>query len=164
MKNTHNIDDDIDGHKLLAMLRQTHDSVLRIRQAELRKFNLTPEQAAALVNINALGKEATITELARCLFRKSNSITVLIMRMEKRGLVKKTRDRYKKNTVRLSLTRQGNECLQRAIVRDSFNTFLNKLPARKRKQLWSLLRNLRSYALGYLQMDIDTYSTFFDNQ
>jgi DNA-binding MarR family transcriptional regulator len=162
MRKTTKIEENVDGHRLLAMLRQTHDAVLRIRQVELRKFNLTPEQSAALVNIHALGKDATITELARRLFRKSNSITVLVMRMEKRGLLKKTRDRYKRNTVRLTLTKKGQACLKKAVTRDSFNDFVGDFPLRKRQQLWVLLEQLRNHAMGHLNMDSNAYSDFFN--
>ena len=150
-----------DGHMLLGVLRQTHDAVLKIRQNELKKYGLSPEQSAALMNIKVLGKNASIVELSRRLFRKSNSTTVLVMRLEKRGLIKKTRDKHRKNTIRLTLTREGNKCLQRAVREDSFNDIINEFDHEKRKQLCELLGQLRDHALDYLHVDMETYSDFF---
>lgn len=76
--------DRADVQMLLGLLRQTHDAVLKIRQNELKKFGLTPEQSAALMNIKALGGDASIVELSRRLFRKPNSTTVLVTRLEKK--------------------------------------------------------------------------------
>ncbi len=147
-------------HILLGLLRQTHDAVLKIRQNELRKYGLTPEQNAALMNISAMDNEASIVELSRRLFRKSNSTTVLVMRLEKRGLIKKTRDRYRKNTVRLSLTPLGKKYLQRAVREDSFDDIINEFEAEKRKQLCDLLEQLRDHALDYLHVDMEPFPEF----
>jgi DNA-binding MarR family transcriptional regulator len=152
--------DSADAHVLLGLLRQTHDAVLKIRQNELRRYGLTPEQTAALMNIKAMGKEASIVELSRRLFRKSNSTTVLVMRLEKRGLVKKTRDKYRRNTVRLSLTGEGKKYMERAIREDDFNAVMNELEEEKRKQLCELLEQLRDHALDYLHVDLEPFPEF----
>jgi DNA-binding MarR family transcriptional regulator len=149
-----------DGHLLLGLLRQTHDVVLKIRQNELRRYGLTPEQSAALMNVKALGDKASIVELSRRLFRKSNSTTVLVKRLEKRGLIRKTRDKYRKNTIRLSLTIQGQKCLQKAMREDDFNQVINKFEDKKRRQLCLLLEQLRDHALGTLGIDLESYSDF----
>jgi DNA-binding MarR family transcriptional regulator len=150
---------DTGGHSLLAMLRQTHDVILKLRQRELRKHDLTPEQASALMVIHTLGSRATTAEISRRLFRESNSITVLLRRMEKRGLISKRPDTRRKNVIRISLTRKGTGSYHDALEIDDFNHVVGKMKAEDRGKLLSLLEVLRNSALEDMRIDIDTYST-----
>ena len=153
-------DDSLSGHRLLAMLRQTHDIILRLRQRELRKYNLTPEQASALMVIHALGNKATTAEISRRLLRESNSMTVLLRRMENRGLISKRPDTHRRNVIRISLTRKGTEAYQNALKIDNFNHVVSKMKIEDRRKLWSLLEILRNAALEDMKIDIASYSDF----
>jgi len=88
--------DDNSSIKLLAMIRQTSDALIKVRQKELKKFGITPEQSGALAVIYALEGQATAAELSRVLFRKPNSMTILLRRLEKQGMIKKTLTNIKK--------------------------------------------------------------------
>lgn len=151
---------DIGGHSLLAMLRQTHDIIIKLRQRELRKYGLTPEQAGALMVVHALGNKATTAEISRRLFRESNSMTVLLRRMEKRGLISKRPDAHRKNVIRISLTKKGTEAYHGALEIDDFNRVISKMKTEDRRKLWSLLELLRNNALEDMRIDIDSYSDF----
>ena len=150
----------LSGHRLLAMLRQTHDVIVKLRQRELRKYELTPEQAAALMVIHALGNKATTAEISRRLFRESNSMTVLLRRLENRGLISKRPDTHRKNVIRIGLTKMGTEAYHNALKIENFNHVVGKMKAEDRKKLWSLLETLRNYALEDMRIDIDSYSDF----
>jgi DNA-binding MarR family transcriptional regulator len=152
----------VESYRLLQLLRYTADAIHRAREYELKKYKITPEQAGALVCILSLGNNATQAELSRWLFRLPNSITILINRMEKLGLVKKTPDKKRKNIMRLSLTKKGYEAYLHSIEFKAFHPIIEVLPESKRRELWTLLQTIREKAFQNLNLDIDTYSGCFD--
>jgi DNA-binding MarR family transcriptional regulator len=152
----------VESYRLLQLLRYTADAIHRSREYELKKYNLTPEQAGALVCILSLGNKATQAELSRWLFRLPNSITILINRMEKLGLVKKTPDKKRRNINRLSLTKKGYEAYQNSIEFQAFHPIIDILPEAQRRQLWSSLQIIREKVFENLHLDIKTYSGCFD--
>jgi DNA-binding MarR family transcriptional regulator len=152
----------VESYRVFQLLRYTADAIHRAREYELKKYNLTPEQAGALVCILSLGDNATQAELSRWLFRLPNSITILINRMEKMGLVKKRPDKKRKNIVRLSLTKKGNEAYLHSIEFKAFGPIIEVLPEEKRQQLKSILETIRGKAFENLHLDIKTYSGCFE--
>lgn len=152
----------IESYRLFQLMRYTADAIHRAREYELKKFNLTPEQAGALVCILSLGNKATQAELSRWLFRLPNSITILINRMEKLGLVKKTPDKKRKNINRLSLTQKGYEAYQHSIEFQAFYPIIDILPEAEGRQLRASLQKIREKVFENLHLDIKTYSGCFD--
>jgi DNA-binding MarR family transcriptional regulator len=152
----------VENYRLFQLLRYTADAIHRAREYELKKYKLTPEQAGALVCILSLGNNATQAELSRWLFRLPNSITILINRMEKLGLVKKRPDKKRKNIMRLSLTKKGFEAYQHSIEFHAFHSVIDILPDKKRQELWSSLQLIREKVFENLHLDINTYSGCFD--
>ena len=76
--------------ELWVLLAQTRSVLYRVRQKELKQYNVSTEQSAVLFIIQAIGKKATPAEIARWLMRERNSVSSILGRMEKDGLVKKT--------------------------------------------------------------------------
>jgi DNA-binding MarR family transcriptional regulator len=152
----------IDSYRLFSLLRQTADSVLKAREAELKKYNLSPEQAAALVCIRSLDNKATPAELSRWLFRKRNSITILLNRMHKLGLINKRINKDRKNSITIKLTKKGYDAYQKSIEFLAFRSIIEVLPEEKRKQLWQLLQTIRLKVFKDLLLDVDAHSGFFN--
>lgn len=152
----------IESYRVFQLLRYTADAIHRAREYELKKYNLTPEQAGALVCILSLGNHATQAELSRWLFRLPNSITILINRMEKLGLVKKRPDKKRRNIIRLSLTKKGYEAYLHSIEFEAFYPIIEVLPAAKRQQLQAILETIRKKVFENLRLDIQTYSGCFE--
>lgn len=152
----------VESYRVFQLLRYTADAIHRAREYELKKYNLTPEQAGALVCILSLGNNATQAELSRWLFRLPNSITILINRMERLGLVKKRPDKKRKNIIRLSLTKKGYEAYLHSIEFEAFHPIIEVLPDEKRRQLQSILEIIRKKTFESLRLDIKTYSGCFD--
>ncbi|OGO07667.1 MAG: hypothetical protein A2Y92_01645 [Chloroflexi bacterium RBG_13_57_8] len=152
----------VDSYRLFSLLRQTADSVLKAREAELKKYNLSPEQAAALVCIRSLDNKATPAELSRWLFRKRNSITILLNRMQKLGLVSKTTNTDRKNSITIKLTPEGNEAYKKSIQFQAFFSIISVLPKKKQEQLWSLLQAIRLKVFQDLRLDVEAHSGFFN--
>lgn len=150
----------LDSYRLFHLLRQTADSVYKAREAELKKYKLTPEQAGALVCIRSLGNKATPAELSRWLFRKRNSITVLLNRMQKLGLVNKRVNNDRKNSITVSLTKKGYDAFKSSVEFQTFYRIIDVLPKKKRNQLWLLLQDIRLKIFEDLTLDVDAHSGF----
>jgi DNA-binding MarR family transcriptional regulator len=152
----------IDSYKLFHLLRQTSDAVHKTREVELKKYKISPEQAGALVCIYSLGNKATPAELSRWLFRERNSVTILLNRMHRLGLINKKADTKRKNIIRLSLTKKGYEAYKHSVEFRSFFPIMDVLPESKRKKLWSLLQIIRLKIFDELHVDARAYSGIFD--
>lgn len=157
-----NKDDLLDSYRLFTLLRQTADSVYKAREIELKKYNLSPEQAAALVCIRSLDNKATPAELSRWLFRKRNSITILLNRMQKLDLIKKMVNKDRKNSITIRLTEKGLDAYKKSIEFQTFYHITKVLPEKKRKQLWLLLQTVRLKVFEDLQLDVDAHSGIFN--
>jgi len=158
---SHSDEIDID-YRLLSRLRQATDAVFRVRQKDLKKLNITPEQAGALHLIHTFGNQATAFELSKISFRKPSSITMLLRRLERDGLINKTVDKRKKNVIRLSLTSKGQKCYAKVLEMGALSYVFSGLPYAKKKQLCSLLEMIRDNAWENLNVDVNSYSTLLE--
>jgi DNA-binding MarR family transcriptional regulator len=157
-----NPEDKIQKHQILSLLRLTADAAHRVREFELQKYGISPQQAAALICIHSLHDQATPAELSRWLFREPNSITILLNRMHKLGFIEKKADTKKRNQIRLSLTPKGYETYLKATEFKSFDNLLNVFPKSKRKQLCNLLMQVKEDIFQELRLDSKAYSRWLD--
>lgn len=79
---------DID-FQLWALLDHARRALVRAREIELSQFGITQEQAGLLHTLLDNGGSLTNAEIADIMIRQTNSVTTLVTRMEKIGLVKK---------------------------------------------------------------------------
>jgi DNA-binding MarR family transcriptional regulator len=148
MKDFPSADED---YKLWVLLGQTADATLRARQKELDQYGISTAEAAALFVIQAIGERATPAEITRWLLREPHTVTELLHRMEKGGLVTKTKDLERKNLVRVSITEKGRQAYQQSTKRKSIQKVISSLSQEERQQLRSYLERLRNKALGELR-------------
>jgi len=146
------------NYKLLTRLRQAKDAVHSVRQKELKKYGLTPEQAGALHIIHYFGNNATAFELSKALSRKPPALTILLRRLEKRQLIKKTADKNKKTTIRLSLTKKGHDLYHKALELPLLSDIFCKLSVDEKEHLCTVLELLRDTALGKSNIDVDSFT------
>jgi len=141
-------------NNLWLLLQQTRDTIATARGKELGKYGLSNIESALLFAISAIyadgSQQATPTEISRWLFRKPHSISALVRRMEKKGLVTCTHDLGKKNLVRIALTDEGRKAYRQSTKRVSIRKALSSLSEEERRQLWSCLKVLRDATLKQL--------------
>jgi len=93
------------------------DNLLRQCQDQIcGEYGLSVEQYSVLIVINYAGGSARITDIARWLIRSTNSVTMIVDRMVKAGLVKRTRDRVDRRVVKVTATTKGNAAVKQAHV------------------------------------------------
>lgn len=135
---------------LWLLLVQTRDAIHKAREKELRQFAILPMQAEVLFIVQALGKVATPTQVSRRLFRETHSVSGIINRMEKAGLVRRVKDLGRKNLVRIVITETGQQALRQATKREAIHSIMSSLSRKERQQLRSCLEKLRGKALTKL--------------
>jgi len=91
----------------------TYMTLERARELELGKVGLTIPQAGVLYFLKTSKEPLTPMKLSRRMNRQPHTISALLTRMEAQGLVKTTKDLDRKNWVRVSLTKKGDEAFKR---------------------------------------------------
>ncbi len=145
---------DVDNsYNLWLLLHQVTDIIFYAREQELKEHDLPGMQAEVLFAIKAIGDKATPAEIARWLFRRPHSVSGILDRMDKAGLVRKSKDLDRKNLVRISLTEKGEKAFTQALKRASIHKIISALNDDQKKQLQSLLDILRSKGLKELGLN-----------
>ena len=143
-----------DYYRLWLLLSQTRSAVFKVRHKKVGQY-LHPNQAAALVSIWALEGQVTPAALSRRLFLEPHTVSELIIRMGKKGLVTKRKDAKKGNTVRVSITTKGRQVCRRVMGQELIRDILSSLTEEQREQLWSSLSTLYREALKELGIEDD---------
>ena len=144
---------DDQDYKLWGLLHQVKHAIARARGRELSRYGITNTKAAALFVIQAIGHQATPSEISRWLFREPHSVSNLLSRMEKEGLITKANDLDRKNLIRVALTDKGHQLYNQSAKRESIHWIMSSLSDEERRQLLSFLTTLRRRALQKLGID-----------
>ena len=150
MKNLSSVDED---YNLWVLLHQTTDAALRARQKELDQFDISVIEVGVLLVIQAIGEKATPSEISRRIFREPHTVSALLNRMEKKGLVRMTQDLDRKNLVRVSITQKGHQAYDKSTGRKSIYKIISSLSEEERQQLRSCLEKLRTKAFKELTVE-----------
>ena len=93
------------------LCHQCHNLVSRCEEVMSNSRDITPEQHSVLMAIRYANDPVKPTDVARWLDRRTHSISLIIDRMQKRGLVKCIRDLPDRRSVRLVMTNKGEKGL-----------------------------------------------------
>lgn len=143
--------------RLWLLLHRVHDVVTLCEESILREYGLTPEQFAVLVSVKSDGGSLRPVDLALMLERSPNSVSMLIDRMVKAGLVRRTRDRKDRRAVNVTLTSKGAKALEPAAPADweFIQKILLTLPDEDRHALADTLEIVKCEAFAYLRPELD---------
>lgn len=125
------------------IMRNVGHLMERVRDRELAKYAINARQAGILRHIKVLGDKATPAQIARTMFKEPTSVSAMIIRMEKQGLVKRAKDCRKKNQVRVYLTEKGKKAHRDASRRESVKRIMSRLSQENREHLFVALLELR---------------------
>ena len=136
---------------LWVLLEQTRFAICRAKELELAKINLTVIQASVLYTLRVKGGEATQKEIAEFTMRQHHSVSTLINRMIKSGLLKKVKYSGDKGT-RIAMTEKGQE-LYNGITDVAIAMVFSTLAKEEKIKLAENLTILRAKARSMLGMD-----------
>jgi DNA-binding MarR family transcriptional regulator len=132
----------IDLWKLLDKSRFT---IARLRGIELAQFGLTIEQSSILQTLLENGGSLTTKELEEETMRQPNSISILVKRMVKMGLLRRERSKTRQRH-RIYLTQDGEDLIKKVTlvsIEMPFTSFTAEEKQQISKFLSKLLNNAR---------------------
>ena len=148
-----------ENEKTWVRLFRAYTVLERAREMELSRIGITLPQAAVLYFLGTARETLTPTKLARLTYKEPHTISGLLNRMEKQGLIKKTKDLKRKNLVRVSLAKKGEELFKRllservvinitsCLSKKELDT-LNELTDKLFERTIELLREMQPYPYG----------------
>jgi len=132
---------------LWLLLEQTRNAVYKARELELEQYGVSASQAGVMSVLDAMGGRTRPAEIARWLVREPHSISGLLTRMEKDGLLQRVPDPERRNAVSIVLTQKGQEICDKVFLRESVRQILSVLDDEQRRQLTDVLLIVRDRAL-----------------
>lgn len=135
---------------LWLLLLKTRRVLYRAREKELIPYDITPEQGEILFINRAKKGNVSQTEIARLMAREPHTISGIIQRMERKGLVKKYEDSKLKNIKRIDITKKGKQVLSRVDERVTINNIMSTLTEEEYSQLFLSLEKLLSAGIKEL--------------
>ena len=136
---------------LFVLFDQTRDTLIHAVKLELEQSKTNFAQCRILYVLTQKKNGMTQGDLAKWLLRNLNSVSTLINKMEREGLVKKTKNK-EDGKVYVTLTQQGSEVWDEVGERAILLTFA-VLSKEERKQLKVLLKRLWTEARNILGLD-----------
>jgi len=120
------------------------------------KYGITNEQWRVLACIKSRGPLRPI-DIASLLERAPNSVSMIVDRMVKGGLVRRTRDRKDRRTVFVSITNRGTEAVRPAVPAgwEFINKLLSSLSHDDQCALADALETLKCELTSYLNPEMD---------
>ena len=130
----------------------------------LREYGLTMEQYLVLATIKYRDAPMRITDVANWLERSTNSVTMIVDRMVKAGLLRRVRDRRDRRTVNVFLTSKAENALK--LANPAFWEFMQQgmspLSLKDKKAFAGLLETINYGLLEYLKPGADVKAMLRD--
>ena len=142
--------------RLLLLLSRAGDALNLCLDLVVSRYGISNEQARLLSCLKSSGPKRPV-EIATLLERAPNSVSMLVDRMVKAGLVRRTRDRKDRRGVFVSLTNKGNEAVEPAIpaIWEFMNRFLSAVSYDEQRALADTLETLKCELTSYLNPERD---------
>jgi len=140
---------------LWLLLTHARYAIFRAREKELQRYGVSPEQVSLLFVVQALGNKATPATLSRHIIRQPHTVSALVDRMARRGLVKKLKDLDRKNLVRVVMTEKGQKTFELSTKRGPIHRIMNTLNEEEKKTFRGYLERLLAKARKEIGLDQD---------
>jgi DNA-binding MarR family transcriptional regulator len=137
---------------LCILLDQTCNLMNNAIELELNHLKITQAQVRVLSMLSRQDRPVTLDELANWCLKEFNSVSTLINRMEKNGIVKKTKKKGDLKTY-IVLTEKGSVLYHQKVTERSIHLVLDKLSDTEKKQLDTILRKVRDTTRDMLGLD-----------
>ena len=143
--------------RLWFITHRTRDALRSCEDKVFGKYGLTTEQYSLLAIMKLLDGPVRPTDLARWLERKTNSVSMLVDRMVKAGLVRRVRDRRDRRAVRVVITSKGENALKPATIAgfEFIQEITSPLSHEDKRTFVSLHEMVKYKALEYLNPGMD---------
>jgi MarR family transcriptional regulator, organic hydroperoxide resistance regulator len=141
---------------LWLLMSHTRYAMFRSREKELQRYGISPEQVILLFHVLTLKNQATPASLARYLLRQPHTISALVDRMARKGLIKKIKDLDRKNMVRVVITEKGQKAFEKSKNRGSIHRIVGELSPEEKKRFCQYLERIYAQARKEIGLDADS--------
>jgi MarR family transcriptional regulator, organic hydroperoxide resistance regulator len=125
------------------LMRMVARLLQQVRAEELEPHGITIRQAAMLAGIKVLGAEATVVGIANYQMRDPSSVSNIIIRMERMGLVKRLVDPQNRRRVHVVMTRKGEDLYEKSLAQEAIKRVLSGLTEAQSDSMIEALTILR---------------------
>lgn len=142
--------------RLWLLLRRAGDALNLCLDLMYSKYGITNEQSGVLAAIKSRGPLKP-SDLASILERSPNSISMLVDRMVKANLVKRTRDRKDRRLVFVTMTDKGRQAIDPAVPEgwQLIHKVLSPLSYDQQRSLADMLETVRCELVQCLNPEMD---------
>jgi DNA-binding MarR family transcriptional regulator len=133
-------------YDLWTLISRVYHMIAKLRNMEMSKHGILPVQAYILFILSALGNDATPAEISRFVYQQRSSVSDILNRMVKQGLITKEKKSGGKGRVLVKMTEKGEKTLQISTQREHLHNVMSVLNEEKRRQFESALELLRDKA------------------
>jgi len=142
--------------RLWLLLRRVGDALMLCQDSVFSKYGLTTEQWGVLTTIKSRGPLRP-SVLALIMERSPNSMSMLIDRMVKAGLVRRTRDRKDRRVITVSLTSKAEKAVEPAVIAgwEFIHQILSPLSYDDQSALANMLETVKCELVSYLNPEMD---------
>ncbi|MBI4299667.1 MAG: winged helix-turn-helix transcriptional regulator [Chloroflexi bacterium] len=136
------------------MIRHIQDSMWKVTDRLAGRCGLSASQYITLFMVCSAKHPVKQADLGPWLFQEQNTISGLVSRMEKKGLIRRERSREDRRQVLIGPTAVGHELVRKAYeaICDISVDFLSSISMDEHEQLAALLTKLRAKAFTYLDI------------
>jgi DNA-binding MarR family transcriptional regulator len=137
---------------LYGLFDQTRETIFKAVELELGQYQMSTPQVKVMHMLAQGNGGMTLSELATGTVRELNSISTLIGRMQKKGLVKKVK-KPGEDKAYVTLTDRGKDIYNNTVSERSIYLIFDALSDDEKKKLGALLQKLQSKARDLLGLD-----------
>jgi len=134
---------------LWSLIGRVNHTIVLLRQKELSQYHIPVRQLHVLRTIQELGSKATLSDIATQVERETHVISKQAIRMEKDGLITRTKNTPKSNLLELELTEKGLEMAKMSGQGKSLDILFSSLSEEERLQIESILNKILIQAKEY---------------
>ena len=124
------------AYELWRLLSKVRRVIFKVRERELAKYGITPEQCGVLYIIKRADEPPSQLYISRIMMIEPHTMSGLVKRMELKGLLKRERNPRRKNVTRIIITEKGEEAYRISMAkRESISNIMLGLPEEELEQL-----------------------------
>jgi len=141
----------MDDYAIWGKITEVYDLICKARSAELRKLGLTAEQSKILRVLMVESGTSTINQISDITLKRHNTISLIVKRMEKVGLVKREK-RPSSNQYQITITDKGKRLFE-TMPLNSIDMIFTTLSPDEKEVLVATLEKLDKKARYVLGLD-----------
>jgi len=139
----------LEARRFWVLIGQVNHGLYRARTNELRPLGIPMMHSEALWALKVLGRPASPAEIGRMLSRRHQTVSQLLRRMEKQGLVELGKSPHKRGQLEVKLTARGEEVVSLAWENEKVVAeILSSLSPEEQSNLMTYLERLREKAIA----------------